>query len=195
MKIFLIGLSKSGRTTVAKALAEKQGNYYVSAMDWLFSTFRVKTSSEDDLDYERNFTDYLIERIRANPYLISDNILEVIRTAPKNTNFIIDGLSNPQNFIKLFDYNQDLVVVLNRLDSENDSTDQDNIALNVIRDYLYWLSSMNLFPKDRWIEYNFRMLSESSANVKKLGSRNIVYIAKSLKDVVIHLKETLSLLP
>ncbi len=191
MRIFLIGLSKSGRTTISKSLAEQEGNYYISAMDWLRSTFRSPQPGEDHLDYERNFTDYLCERIKLNPYLISDNIQEVIRSCP-NKRFIIDGLSNPQNFIKLFDYNQDIIIVLNRIDNEVDSTDQDNIAINVIRDYCYWLSSMNLLPKDRWIEYNFRINADGEGPIKKMGSRNIVYIVKSIKGVISHLKQLIT---
>lgn len=188
MKIFLIGLSKSGRTTIANSLAEIEGNYYISAMDWLRSTFRSRQDKEDHLDYERSFAEYLSERIKVNPYLIADNIEQIIKSCPSK-NYIIDGLSNPQNFTKLFDYNQDMIIVLNRLDNDVDSTDQDNIALNVIRDYCYWLSSMNLLPKDSWVEYNFRTNStDDSPHVKKMGNRNVVFIVKSIKSVIEHLK-------
>jgi len=186
MKIFILGLANSGRTTIAKALAE-DGSHYISAMDWLRSTFRPSQSDEDNLDFERNFNDYLSERIKLHPYLIADNIQEIIKSCPNNK-FIIDGVLNPQNFIKLFDYNQDIIIVLNRIDNVVDSTDQDNIAINVIRDYCYWLSSMNLLSKEKWIEYNFRMNVKSDSSIKKMGNRNIVYIIKSIDSVLTHVK-------
>lgn len=188
MKIFLLGLSKSGRTTVANTLSETEGNYYVSAMDWLRSTFRAKNRGEDHLDYERSLNEYLSERLKINPFLVADNIESVIKSCP-NKNYIIDGVIHPQDFVKLFNCNEDLLVVLNRLDNDTDSTDQDNIALNTIRDYCYWLSSMNLLAKERWVEYNFRMTAEGGGTIKKMGSRNLVYIVKSIKDVGPHLKD------
>lgn len=187
MKIFILGLSNSGRTTVAKHLADED-SLYISAMDWVKSTFRPKELGEDNLDFERSFNEYYSERIKVNPFLIAENIEEIIKSCPHNR-FIVDGVLNPQNFMKLFDYNQDVLIVLNRIDNTIDSTDQDNIALNVIRDYCYWLSSMNLLDKDRWIEYNFRINAKGDGTVKKMGTRNIVYIIKSIDNVITHVKD------
>jgi adenylate kinase family enzyme len=187
MKIFILGLSNSGRTTVSQALVE-DNSLYISAMDWIKSTFRTKQFGEDSLDFERSFNEYLSERIKVNPFLIADNIEEIIKSCPHNK-FIIDGVLNPQNFMKLFDHNNDMLIVLNRIDNLVDSTDQDNIALNVIRDYCYWLSSMNLLSKDRWIEYNFRINVKGDGAVKKMGTRNIVYIVKSIDNVITHVKD------
>jgi len=190
MKIFITGLAKTGRTTIANTLASIEGNHYISAMDWIRAGFRPRAKGEDHLDYERSLADYVSERLKLNYTLVSDNIESIIKSCPSK-NYIIDGLVTPQDFIKLFNPTEDIRIVLNRLDNDVDATEQDSIADIAIRDYCSWLSAMNLITKDNWIEYNFRSSGKSGGTIKKMGSRNTVFIVSSLEDVIKHVKELL----
>lgn len=192
MKVFIIGLPNSGRTSVASCLAEQEGNRYISAFDWFKSTFRPQHKTETADDYSHAFMEYMIERLRMDPLLFSNNIKDVIKSSPFNKKYIIDGLLNPKNFIDVFDYNTDMIVILNRVDNDQDAHDYDNISINVIRDYCFWLSASGLLSKDRWLEYNFKMTKDSSDFIKKLGSKNTVYLVKSLDKAIEHLTDVIS---
>lgn len=193
MKVFIIGLPTAGRTAVAKALAEQEGNYYISAFDWFKGTFRSQHKTESVDDYNHSFMEYMIERLKIEPLLFSNNIKEVIKASPNHNKFIIDGLINPKNFVDIFDYNKDMIVILNRIDNDYDTHDYDNMSINVIRDYCFWLSSAGFIDKERWLEYNFKITKEDSGFIKKLGSKNTVYLVKSLDKAIEHLKHTLNI--
>jgi hypothetical protein len=70
--------------------------------------------------------------------------------------------------------------------------DHENIGVSVIRDYCFWLSSASLINKSNWLEYNFRIPGEDSEFIKNLGSKNSVFIVKSIKKAISHLKEKLN---
>lgn len=184
-KIFILGLSHSGRTTISKALSNVN-NYYISAFDKFKLHFRSKIINEHVSDYEREFQLYLASLCQYNPFVISQSIEDEI-AHNLHDKYIIDGLLNPLNFIKIFNPSIDKVVFLNRIDSNVESSDQDNIALITIRDYCSWLSSVNLLSKDNWIEYNFRIDTKESGYLRSLGTRNTVHIVKSIDCVKDHL--------
>lgn len=189
MKIFIVGMPFSGRTTVAKALCQAEGYQYIDGSSWLKATFRERAEGEHIQQYQDEYHQYLSNRIKLNPYLSIDNVLDTIQSLPKSDRIVIDGISNPKDFIHLFDINEDIIVFLNRVDNAEEFKDSESIAVSVIRDYCFWMSSAGLLEKDRWLEYNFRIPGEGSDFVKKLGSKNNVFIAKSIDRVISHLKE------
>ena len=95
----------------------------------------------------------------------------------------LDGVNNPRDLARLFNYNEDVIVFLNRTDSEPEFKDYENVGLTVMRDYCYWLSSAGLLPKERWLEFNFKIPGDDSDVVKQLGSKNTLYIFKSINKV------------
>jgi len=192
MKIFIVGMPFSGRTTVAKALAQELEYQYIDASSWLKATFRERAEGEHIQQFQDEYHNYITNRLKLNPYLSIDNVWDVIRSSDKKgEHTIIDGVANPKDFVHLFDMNEDVVVFLNRVDNVEEFKDSESIAVSVIRDYCFWMSSAGLLEKKRWMEYNFRIPGEDSAFVKKLGSKNNVYIAKSITRVISHLKEVL----
>lgn len=192
MKVFVVGLPRSGRTTVAKTLAEYHGWNYIDAMSWVRSTFRALKDGEHYQQYEDDYQQYLSKRMMVNPNFISDHILEMIKIkgAPNNI-FVIDGIASPKDFITLFDYRKDVILFLNRTDNEYEYRDHENIGVSVIRDYCFWMSSAGLLTKNKWLEYNFKMQGEDSEHVKIMGAQNSVIIARTIKRAVSHLIEKL----
>jgi adenylate kinase family enzyme len=193
LNIFLIGLPKSGRTTVAKTIAEEGRFKYIDAASWVKATFRERLPNEHLQQYLDEYYSFLSKRLNTNPYFIMDNVYDLMKSQQGEGHpYIIDGLSSPKDFTHLFDYRTDMVVFLNRTDNESEQhRDQDSIAVSCARDYCFWLASADLLPRSRWIEYNFKIPGEDNEFVKPLGSKNSVFIVKSLNRAISHLKETL----
>ena len=179
MKIFIIGLPQSGRTTVAKAIAGEHGFKYIDAMSWVRSTFREIRPSEHPHQYEDDYQQYLTKRMMVNPWFVTEHIYEMMKVEGNETStFIVDGIASPRDFTALFDYRD-----------EHDYRDHENIGTSVIRDYCFWMSAAGLLPKERWLEYNFKIPGEDSDHVKAMGAQNSVFIVKSIKKVTSHLSE------
>jgi adenylate kinase family enzyme len=195
MKVFIIGLPTSGRTTVAKAIAQTGEFVIINATTWVKHTFRDQNPDEHIQQYQDEYYQYYSDRLKINPYLCIDNALDIMDTYKgkelSENNFVIDGIVNPKDFVHLFDVNKDIVVFLNRTDNQSEHKDCEGIAVSVIRDYCFWMSSINLLPSSRWIEYNFKIPGENINDIKTLGSKNRVFIAKSIDRVVSHLNDYL----
>lgn len=193
MKIFIIGIPYSGRTTVAKAVLQDEKHQYIDASSWVKNTFRDQEPGEHIQKYLESYHEYLTKRIQANPLFAVNNVLDTI-AAYNNTNvFIIDGINNPKDFVHLFDVNKDIVVFLNRTDNSEEFKDSESIAVSVIRDYCYWMSTAGLLSKDRWLEYNFKIPGEGAEVnlIKKMGTKNSVFISRSINNTITHLKKSL----
>jgi len=192
MKIFIVGLPKSGRTSVAKALVEAHDWEYIDAMSWVRSTFRPLKEDEHQHQYEDDYQQYLTKRMMVNPWFVSDHVYEMMKVnGQDDAVFIIDGVASPKDFTALFDYRQDIVVFLNRVDNDHEYRDHENIGISVMRDYCTWMSSAGILNKERWLEYNFRIPGENSDYIKVMGAHNSVYIVKSINKVISHLTDRL----
>jgi hypothetical protein len=191
MKIFVVGLPNSGRTTVAKAITEKIGGQYIDAMEWLKRSFRDRKHQEAQPQYEEAYQQFLSVRREINPNVIISNVRDLL-TAYSGYNAVIDGIASPKDFTDLFDYRHDIVIFLNRTDNPVEYRDHENIGVSVMRDYCFWLSSAGLLRKERWLEYNFQIPGEPSEQVKTLGSKNSVFIIKSINQVIVHVLEKIN---
>jgi adenylate kinase family enzyme len=197
MNIFIIGLPNSGRTTVAKALAQTEGAYYIDASSWLKNSFRKPNENEPEQKFQDEYFHFLSSKLIQNPNLVSNHVNRLISEAIisnlNNETFIIDGLYSPRDLVHLFNSNEDYIVFLNRTDNETEYKDHESIGVSVIRDYCYWLSSANLLSKERWLEFNYKIPGEDSDFIKTLGSKNTVMIIKSISKVISILKEKLKI--
>jgi|SRR6185436_540292 len=190
MKIFIVGLPSTGRTTISKALSQDCNFIYIDPVSWLKSTFRGQYPTEHEQQYQDSYNDYLINRLKLDPDLYYRNINDLIKSNPDNSIFVIDGLANPKDFIQLFDYNNDHIIFLNRIDNEAEYKSNQNIAISVIKDYCFWLASLKLLDKNRWLEFNFSIPGDSNNDViKKLGIHNTVILAKSIRKVILCVKD------
>lgn len=196
MKIFIIGMPGSGRTTVAKALSEHPDYRYIDASSWVKSTFREPRPGEPPQQYSDDLHSWFVNRLKLKPSIVSENVYDSIDSygqfADDAYRFVIDGVFSPRDFMSLFDYNKDVVVFLNRTNNSSEYKDYENIGVSVMRDYCFWLSSADLLTRDRWFEYNFAIPGDDSDAVKMLGHKNSVFIVRSPKRVISHLKEQLA---
>lgn len=188
MKIFIIGLPKSGSTRVAKTLAEDPSLHYVSATDWLQSTFRPPRHDEKKEDYDLAYLEFYVNRLKVNQSICIENVIDVMKSAGTGKDFIIDGIINPGDLSRLLDFNTDVIVFLNRTDSPVTPKDYEGVAVNVMRDYCLYLATVGLLPKNRWLEYNYKLPGEESDFIKHLGKHNTVTITRSINKAIEHLK-------
>lgn len=188
MKLFIIGLPKSGRTTVAKKLANSIEYDYIQYAEEISSSFRPRGDGEHIQQYLEQYNIFLTIQLKLDPSRCIKEASDKINKS-KYKNQIIDGVFSPRDFTHLFNYNEDTVVFLNRTDNEIEYRDSDNIGVSVIRDYCFWMASSGLIDKSNWIEYNFKIPGEEVDFIKELGSKNSVFIVKSLNKVISHLQE------
>lgn len=186
MKVFILGLSGAGKTTVSKSLLCNKFNY-IDVLSWFKSSFRSKQPKESVNEYEQSFTTYLVSHLQQDPLFFSQQIKDRLNDKAA----IVDGMLDPRNFIDLFNPKEDYLIVLNRLDNSNNN-DYDLVSLNVIRDYCFWLSSFNMLDKDRWIEFNFKMNTDKKDFTKKMGAKNTLYLVKSIDKAIDILKDILN---
>jgi len=185
MKIFIVGLPKSGRSTVAKAVCQANGWHYIDAMSWIRSTFRGPKENEHPYQYEDEYEQYMTKRLMVNPSFVKDHIEEMMKiNASTNKVFVIDGITSPKDFGILFDYREDIIIFLNRTDNDNDYRDHENIGTSVIRDYCFWMSAAGLLVKNRWMELNFKIPGEPSDAIKVMGAQNSVFIVRSIDKAI-----------
>lgn len=194
MKIFVIGLPQTGRTTVAKALCQADNYRYIDAFSWVKSSFREQKTGEKLETYEDEFHSWFTNRLKINPQLIVENVQSSMGAYPSDDNlvYVIDGIRSPKDLLQLFDYNKDVLIFLDRVDkTDAECKDYENIGVSVMRDLCFWMSSASLLPRERWLEYKFAIPGDDSDRVKALGQKNSVFIVRSLNKVISHLKEQL----
>lgn len=191
MKIFIIGLPKSGRTTVAHAVAAHLQAYHIDAMSWIKAAFRGQQQGEHVQHYEDSYDHFLSIRRLANPSLTINHVKDLLKDHEQDKVVVIDGISSPKDFAELFDYKQDIVIFLNRTGSDIEFKDHENIGVSVMRDYCFWMASAGLLPKNRWLEFNFKIPGEAGDFVKELGSKNSVFIVRGIDKVISLIKEKL----
>lgn len=190
MNIFVLGLPKSGRTTLANEIVKTEKFQYIDSSAWIKSSFRKKQDGENSEQYEEAYYQFFINKIKLDSEISYSNTQNVIKLC-EDVQFVIDNLVGPKDFIQLFNPNKDLVVFLNRLDYDAEYKDYQSIGISVMRDYCFWLASAGMLPKNHWIEYNFKIPGEASDAIKTLGSKNTVYLIKNYDKVISHFKELL----
>lgn len=188
MNVFLLGLPYSGRTTVAKAVEKSLGLSYLNISDWVQNSIFARYPDEHEQQYQERYRDFYFGILKINPSMCIDYAHEVMVDTGLDKNYLVEGITTPRDFVHLFDYNKDVVVFLNRTDNGEYYQDHDNIALPTMKDYCFWMSAAGFLPKHRWLEYNFKIPGVDSDFVKNLGSKNSVYLVKSINNAITHLE-------
>lgn len=175
MNVFLIGFPQSGKDIIGKSL-ELPNFKYVNL-----------TASLDQISFPNDDAkhDYILKLMKDCPdgFINADNL---------TNNCIVDGIISPRDFVHLFNYNSDVVVFINRTDNHPDTKEYQNIAAAVIKDYCFWLSSADLLQKNRWLEFNYKMLEDDPEYFKQMGFKNTVFSLKGINSVCKKLREQIN---
>lgn len=151
MKIFIIGQSGSAKTPFADAISRALNVKFVSASDWLKpitgdAKFKTKQEHIDGLtavtlrELHKNFD-------ACTDYITATNDL----SAP----LIIEGMRNPRDFVKMFDFRHDMVIFLNREDNPYRAT-QFERGIMVIDGYITWAVTNGLLDTERRVNFMFQ---------------------------------------
>ncbi len=108
MNIFIIGASGTGKSTVARYLYSKYGFNHVEASGTIRKD-NPKFDDESNEDYVNRLTDISINFLKADhnhfftklKYSLFDNKVNVIA-----------GMRNPNDFIRLFNHDKDIIIAL-----------------------------------------------------------------------------------
>lgn len=166
MKIFIIGISKTGKSTLSKYLSEKYNIEHIQASKSIRNTFKYK---EEDYNSQQEFieaiTEYSIKLNQKEPYFISNYI---INNYNLKKDVLIEGIRNPNNFFSLFDITKDKVIILDYLNNKIEKTNFEQ-GIDIIKEYLKWNVELDIISKNRIqiLEYNNyneieRLLDEKS---------------------------------
>jgi hypothetical protein len=189
MNTFLIGLRRSGRTTLAQAICQDKSYQHISTA-WFQEGFRKPKDGETDQHFLDAYYQYFSQTLQEKPRAVVDVVKSALEVFQGN-HCIIDGIQSPRDFTELFDYNRDMVIFLNRIDAPV-AREFESIGVSVIRDYCFWLASSGLLKRKQWHEYNFKIPGEESDFIKELGSKNRVFLTKNLGRVIESVKEALT---
>ncbi|TSC82432.1 MAG: hypothetical protein G01um101419_588 [Parcubacteria group bacterium Gr01-1014_19] len=159
MKIFVIGMSNSGKTTLAKKIAELYGLECLSASEW------VRTASPEFADGPKSddqvaaMTEFTIATLKKNPKITVDFLNDKYDLTKS---YVIEGVRNPGDFIRLFNPVTDYVVFITNNNNALKATLFEE-GIGVIRKYLDYLSSNGLLGElgdYRVCDYNWDYFSE-----------------------------------
>ncbi len=190
MNVFIIGLPQSGKSFIAQSICNDNNKFqHIDVGSWIKDSFRTKLQSETDRAYQDAFYNYISIRLKLTPDLFYSYIKGSILDFSKN--YIIEGVNSPHLITQLFDYNKDFIIFLNKIDNDSEFPESENIGVSNIRDYCYWLSSLNLIDKEKWLEFNYKLSDQDLGFSKYLGCKNTVVITKSIEKISSILKEKL----
>ncbi len=168
MKIFVIGMSQSGKSTLTKYLCEKFDFSHIQSSIMVRNTFPFKESDYDNKqDFIEAITKFSIELNRKNPNAVSD----YIKNNYNLNNVIIEGIRNPNNFFQLFDIKTDKVIYLNYLNNKIEKTNFEN-GIDVILNYLNWNLEMEILKEGSFQKIEFNSYEEIKG---KINEKSLFY--------------------
>lgn len=154
MKIFIIGISQTGKSTTAKYIANKYNMEYIQASIMIRNSFKKENEFNSRQEFIEAITKYSIELNQNSPMIVSKYIKENYDL----NNVIIEGIRNPNNFFDLYEIKKDKIIVLDYLNNPIKETTFEK-GINIIVDYLKWNIEHNIISSDdlqilRYENYN-----------------------------------------
>lgn len=162
MKILVIGSSKSGKTPLAAQISRALGWPVIGASEWFRKVFPPQ-GDQDRQAFTEAITAFTLETLREDPDL---NMRYLRSRHDLSRPCVIEGLRNPRDFIRLFDYRQDRVVFLRCAETDVRETEFEG-GIAVIRAYLRYLGSCGLLHPDQSTDVTldkFEALGDAAAS-------------------------------
>lgn len=182
MKIFVIGYSGIGKSPFTNKLLSKLPTaQLISASEWVRSKFEIGTSAEV-------LTAYSKDQLRTNPNSCVNFINQKYTFDNKIT--IIEGIRNPFDFNRLFNYTKDIVVFLSR-DGLVPRTSFEENGLLAIEAYTNFLLLENMLDKNRVLYIHFSSKNKYSTCTTVIPNLDGL-ILNDLEDAVVPLEKFIS---
>lgn len=136
MKIFVIGNSKSGKSTIANKLGLELGYKVISAGAWVRSAFGEEKPTRKEMD------DYSCAVLNKNQNICIEYLIEQIG---EEENVIIEGIRNPRDF--MFLYQPGDIVIFIKLLPEIEESEFEKRGMETIQKYLEFVSLTTTIDK------------------------------------------------
>jgi hypothetical protein len=155
VKIFVLGRSGSGKTPMARRLAEALGLEHAPASAWVRARFPTPSPAPDASGAERQafvdaITRFAVAELRRDPWVSLDHLVERHRL----DGCVIEGMRNPLDFVHAFDPRHDAVVWLEHTRAALAPTAFES-GLDVIDGYLAWLERCGLAGGGPCLRYRY----------------------------------------
>jgi hypothetical protein len=154
MRIFVIGASHTGKSPLARRLAEALGIRNVSAGAWVRERFTEPRPAEDASFTERanhveRLTAFALEQLRRDPHVSVASLASRVRP---DEDCVIEGMRNPYDFAHTFDPRTDHVVVLFGPPAVAGPFDR---GIDPLLAYVDWMIEVGLLLARRKREFRF----------------------------------------
>lgn len=153
MSIFVLGMTKTGKTTLAYQLPKYTGYARAGGSAWVKARYAPPPGVEmGSPEYLQGITAYSCEALRANPNACVDYIRA--HHDVDEGYLIIEGLRNPRDFTLLFRPERDRVILLNYPENPIVPTDFERHGVRAIRDTLEWMVTTGMMDPARILKIN-----------------------------------------
>lgn len=140
MQIFILGKTKSGKTTLAN-ICQEQGYTVYEAGSWArteFDLINICSKDEFSSEFKENLTNYALGKLKEDSYY-SLKKYESFLHENKVEKKLVVGVRNPDDFLNMLRMDKDnKVIFINSEKSYDGSLELFEAGLKIIKDYLDW---------------------------------------------------------
>ena len=152
MNLFIIGPSGTGKTPVAKYVADNLGFQLVKSSQYFREGFQKNLK-----DYETRgafvnaITEYSLGELKKDPMC---NINYINNHYDMSKDCVIEGIRNPNDFMAFFNPKTDYVLELYYVYTDIIPSKIES-GISVIRDIIQWNIAQGIMDKKQYYEFNF----------------------------------------
>lgn len=147
MTIYIVGATKSGKTPIGLEIEQLNPKWKsITASEWVKSKFKPSSDQLSIAEFVDEITKFSIEELNKD---LDQCIHFIKRTYCKDYlegTLVIDGIRNPRDFTNLFQPNRDKILFIQK--EGNDNWTKFESGIEVIKNYVEWLTSNSLLDKD-----------------------------------------------
>lgn len=142
MQIFILGKTKSGKSSLAAKLKTCDFEIY-EAGSWArneFSKINKDVSDEMSIIFKNNLTNYALSILKTNPLYSFEKYIEFRNNNKNLKNIVISGVRNPDDFIRMIEQDDNNLVLFLKSSKEYENGDLTNFedGISVIKAYIQW---------------------------------------------------------
>lgn len=139
MQVFILGKTKTGKSTLAKIV--KEFNYTIyEAGSWAreeFSTINTGSTDEFSQEFKENLTQYALSKLKEDSYYSVKKYEKFIKENEGKK--LIVGVRNPDDFLQMLrKADKNLVIFIQSQKQFEGSLELFEEGLKIIHDYLDW---------------------------------------------------------
>lgn len=140
MQVFILGKTKSGKSTLAN-ICQEQGYVIYEAGSWArkeFDVINLASCDEFSSEYKENLTNYALNKLKEDNYYSVKKYESFLLENTCDKKLIV-GVRNPDDFLNMLRLDQDnKVIFITSKKKHQGSLELFEQGLKIIQDYLDW---------------------------------------------------------